>query len=114
MQGLMQDWPLLVHKILDHAARYPRRARDGHPHGRRPDRPHHLRRDAFARAPAWPRRWTRRGIRLGDRVGTLAWNTARHFETWYGIMGTGAVCHTINPRLFPEQIAYIINHAEDA
>jgi fatty-acyl-CoA synthase len=56
---------------------------------------------------------TRRGIRVGDRIGTLAWNTGRHLEAWYGIMGIGAICHTINPRLFPEQIAYIVNHAED-
>jgi fatty-acyl-CoA synthase len=53
------------------------------------------------------------GIKPGDRVATLAWNTARHIETWYGIMGIGAVCHTLNPRLFPEQLGYIINHAED-
>ncbi len=53
------------------------------------------------------------GIKPGDRVATLAWNTGNHIETWYGIMGVGAVCHTLNPRLFPEQLAYIINHAED-
>ena len=50
---------------------------------------------------------------LGDRVATLAWNTWRHLEAWYGIMGIGAVNHTVNPRLFPDQIAWIINHAED-
>ncbi|HEV2651901.1 MAG TPA: long-chain-fatty-acid--CoA ligase [Rhizomicrobium sp.] len=53
------------------------------------------------------------GIRLGDRVATLGWNSARHLEAWYGIAGIGAVCHTLNPRLFPEQIVYIINHAQD-
>jgi fatty-acyl-CoA synthase len=53
------------------------------------------------------------GIKPGDRVGTLAWNTGRHMEAWYGIMGIGAVCHTLNPRLFPEQIAWIANHAGD-
>ncbi|RZJ40066.1 MAG: long-chain-fatty-acid--CoA ligase, partial [Brevundimonas sp.] len=53
------------------------------------------------------------GVQPGDRVATLAWNTARHIEAWYGIMGIGAVCHTLNPRLFPEQLIYIINHAED-
>jgi fatty-acyl-CoA synthase len=52
-------------------------------------------------------------IGAGDRVGTLAWNTHRHFELYYGVAGIGAVCHTINPRLFPEQLVYIINHAED-
>ncbi|GAC1604048.1 MAG: 3-(methylthio)propionyl-CoA ligase [Hymenobacter sp.] len=53
------------------------------------------------------------GIENGDRVGTLAWNTHRHFELYYAVAGIGAVCHTINPRLFPEQLVYIINHAED-
>lgn len=53
------------------------------------------------------------GIKSGDRVGTLAWNTGRHMEAWYGIMGIGAVCHTLNPRLFPEQIAWIADHAGD-
>ena len=112
MLGSMQDWPLVIHNILDHAARF---------HGEREmvtrtvEGP--LARTTYSELHSRARRvakaLTRRGIRLGDRVGTLAWNTARHFETWYGIMGTGAVCHTINPRLFPEQISYIINHAED-
>ncbi len=53
------------------------------------------------------------GITDGDRVATIAWNTHRHFELYYGVAGIGAVCHTINPRLFPEQLVYIINHAED-
>ena len=53
------------------------------------------------------------GIRLGDRVATLAWNTWRHLEAWYGIVGIGAIYHTVNPRLFPEQIAWIVNQAED-
>src|SRR6266699_3090476 len=53
------------------------------------------------------------GIAPGDRVGTLAWNNYRHFELYYGVSGIGAVCHTINPRLFDEQIVYIINHAQD-
>ena len=55
----------------------------------------------------------RMGINQGDRVGTLAWNSHRHIEIWYGVSGFGAVAHTINPRLFPEQLIYIINHAED-
>ena len=53
------------------------------------------------------------GIKLGDRVATLAWNTWRHLEAWYGILGIGAIYHTVNPRLFPEQIVWIVNHAED-
>jgi fatty-acyl-CoA synthase len=51
------------------------------------------------------------GVALGDRIGTLAWNTYRHLEVWYGVAGQGAICHTINPRLFPDQIEYIVNHA---
>lgn len=56
---------------------------------------------------------TRLGIGEGDRVATLAWNGHRHFELYYGISGIGAVCHTINPRLPPEQMRYILNHAQD-
>lgn len=53
------------------------------------------------------------GLKQGDRVATLAWNDYRHLEAYYGIGGAGYVCHTINPRLFPEQLVFIINHAED-
>ncbi|MDQ8036230.1 MAG: AMP-binding protein, partial [Pedobacter sp.] len=53
------------------------------------------------------------GVKPGDRIATLAWNTYRHLELYFGVSGTGAVLHTINPRLFPEQIAWIANHAED-
>jgi len=53
------------------------------------------------------------GAEFGDRIGTLAWNDFRHMELYYGVSGSGMVCHTINPKLFPEQVAYIINHAED-
>ena len=53
------------------------------------------------------------GIKPGDRVATLAWNGYRHFELYYAVAGLGAVCHTINPRLFPDQISWIVNHAED-
>jgi fatty-acyl-CoA synthase len=55
----------------------------------------------------------REGIKLGDRVATMAWNSDRHVEAWFGIMGLGAICHTLNPRLFAEQLDYIVNHAED-
>jgi acyl-CoA synthetase (AMP-forming)/AMP-acid ligase II len=112
MQGLMQDWPLLIHRILDHAAIQ---------HARRPvlsrsvEGPMHattyaeLRRRALRLA----KRLDRDGIRRGDRVATLAWNTWRHLESWYGIAGIGAVYHTVNPRLFEDQIVYIVNHAGD-
>src|SRR5215510_657099 len=112
MHGLMQDWPLLCHRIIDHAAIY---------HAERPivtrsvEGAMHTTNYAEVRARALKvaQRLDRDGVKLGDRVATLAWNTWRHIEAWYGIMGIGAVYHTVNPRLFPEQIAWIINHAED-
>jgi fatty-acyl-CoA synthase len=112
MLGLMQDWPLLCHRIIDHAALN---------HGERPvisrsvEGPLHTTNYAGIRARALrvAQRLDRDGIQNGDRVATLAWNTWRHLEAWYGIMGIGAVYHTINPRLYPEQIAWIVNHAED-
>ena len=55
----------------------------------------------------------RLGVDRGDRIATIAWNNYRHFELYFAISGMGAVCHTINPRLFHEQIVYVINHAED-
>src|SRR6202008_1325485 len=69
--------------------------------------------DIRTRALKVAQRLERDGIVLGDRVATLAWNTSRHLEAWYGILGIGAVYHTVNPRLFPDQIAWIVNHAED-
>jgi fatty-acyl-CoA synthase len=112
MLGLMQDWPLLCHRIIDHAATN---------HAARPvisrsiEGPIHHTNYAEIRARALrvAQRLERDGIRLGDRVATLAWNTWRHLESWYGILGIGAVYHTINPRLFVEQIVWIVNHAED-
>jgi fatty-acyl-CoA synthase len=112
MLGLMQDWPLLCHKIIEHAAKY---------HGSREivtrsvEGPIHRTnyRQIHDRALKVSQMLQRDGIKLGDRVATIAWNTWRHLECWYGIMGIGAVCHTVNPRLFPEQIAWIVNHAQD-
>jgi fatty-acyl-CoA synthase len=112
MFGRMQDWPLLMHKIIDFAAiQFPRqevvsRTIEGPMH-----RTNY--RELRERALKVAKRLERDGIRLGDRVATLAWNGYRHLENWYGIVGVGAVYHTVNPRLFPEQIAWIINHAED-
>jgi fatty-acyl-CoA synthase len=112
MLGLMQDWPLLIHRIIDHAAKF---------HGERKvitrsvEGPivetNYL--QVRARALKVAQRLAKDGIKLGDRVATLAWNTARHLEAWYGIVGIGAIYHTVNPRLFPEQIVWIVNHAED-
>jgi len=112
MLGLMQDWPLLCHRVIDHAAlNHAARA----VHTRTVEGP--IASTTYAavreRALKIAKRLERDGIKLGDRVGTLAWNTSRHLEAWYGIMGIGAIYHTINPRLFPDQIAWIINHAED-
>jgi 3-(methylthio)propionyl---CoA ligase len=112
MQGLMQDWPLTVPTILDHAARE---------HGEQeivtrgvegPIR-RSTYRDLHSRARRVAKGLTALGVRAGSRVATMAWNTDRHMEAWYGIMGMGAVCHTLNPRLFADQLVYIVNHAED-
>jgi len=112
MLGLMQDWPLLCQRIIDHAAVH---------HGERQvitrsiEGPIHRTNYAEIRARALRvgQRLERDGIKFGDRVATLAWNTWRHLESWYGILGIGAIYHTVNPRLFAEQIVWIVNHAED-
>ncbi|MEJ2814937.1 long-chain-fatty-acid--CoA ligase, partial [Caulobacter sp. CCG-8] len=112
MQGLMQHGALTVDKIIDHAALW---------HGGREVVTRSVEgpivRTTYGaihdRAKRVSNALLGLGIKPGDRVGTLAWNTARHMEAWYGIMGVGAVCHTLNPRLFPEQIAWIANHAGD-
>ncbi len=112
MQGLMQDWPLLCHRVIDHAkTQHPERevisrSIEGPIHRTNYGQIH-------ARSLKVAQALEKLGIKEGDRVGTLAWNTWRHLEAWYGIMGAGAVYHTLNPRLFPEQLVYIINHAED-
>ena len=112
MLGMMQAWPLTVDRILDHAAER---------HGRREvvtrslEGPIHRTTyaEVRARAKQVSNLLLEMGIRPGDRVATLAWNTWRHLEVWYGIMGIGAVCHTLNPRLHPDQICWIINDAGD-
>ncbi|KQZ12898.1 long-chain fatty acid--CoA ligase [Mesorhizobium sp. Root554] len=112
MLGLMQEWPLLCHKLIDHAALQ---------HGNREIVSRSIEgpivrttyAEVHARARKVSQRLEREGYGLGDRIATLAWNTARHLEAWYGIMGVGAIYHTLNPRLFPEQLVWIMNHAED-
>jgi fatty-acyl-CoA synthase len=69
--------------------------------------------DTLRRATQLASRLREFGVREGDRIGTLAWNTHRHLESWYAVSGSGAICHTINPRLFPEQLHFIVNHAQD-
>jgi len=108
----MQDWPLTVDRILDHAKAW---------HGDREIVSRSVEgpivRTTYAEVHSRAKRCSNAlkalGVQPGDRIATLAWNTARHLEAWYGIMGIGAVCHTLNPRLFSEQLIYIINHAED-
>ena len=113
MLGLMQDYPLLVHRVLDHAARWHGEAEivsrsvEGPIH-----RITYAEVDARARALASAVE-KRLGCKLGTIAATMAWNTWRHLEIWYGVMGLGGIVHTLNPRLFADQLAYIINHAGD-
>jgi fatty-acyl-CoA synthase len=112
MRGLMSERPLLISAIIKHAALY---HRDTEIVTRTVEGPLH--RYTYGEAERRSKRLARvllkLGVKPGDRVGTLAWNTFRHFELYYAISGIGAVCHTINPRLFDEQIVYIVNHAAD-
>ncbi|MDB5426905.1 MAG: long-chain fatty acid--CoA ligase [Phenylobacterium sp.] len=112
MRALMQDWSLTLDKIFDNAARW---------HGDREVVTRSVEgpvvRTTYAglhaRAKQVSHGLLEAGVRQGDRVATMAWNSSRHLEVWYGAIGVGAVLHTLNPRLFPEQIAYIVNHAGD-
>jgi fatty-acyl-CoA synthase len=112
MQGLMQDWPLLIHRVIDYAAtqhgyrEVVSRSVEGTIHRTTYKAIHQ-------RAKQVSQRLKKDGIGLGDRIATLAWNTWRHLEAWYGITGIGAIYHTINPRLFGDQIVWIANHAQD-
>ncbi len=112
MLGLMMDRPLLIAPIMAHAAAY---------HGEREivtrtvEGPIHryTYADAYRRIQQLANALGALGVQPGDRLATLAWNGFRHLELYYGISGIGAVCHTVNPRLFAEQLVYIFNHAED-
>ena len=112
MRALMQDKPLLISSLIDFAAQY---HSDAEIVSRTIEGPIHRYTyvEAQARSKQLANALQRLGVALGDRVATLAWNGYRHLETYYGVSGMGAVLHTINPRLFPEQISYIANHAED-
>jgi fatty-acyl-CoA synthase len=110
--GAMQDWPLRIMRLMDHA-----------------EREHATREIVAARADGTTVRtnWKqlahdarrmgqaleRLGVKPGDRIGTLAMNHDRHLVAWFGVVGAGAVLHTVNPRLFDDQLAYIVTHAED-
>jgi acyl-CoA synthetase (AMP-forming)/AMP-acid ligase II len=112
MLGLIQDRPLLISSLIEYS---------GQNHGdvevvsRSVEGPIHRTnyRELNQRAKKLAQALGRLGVNIGDRMGTIAWNGYRHMEVYFGVSGMGAVCHTINPRLFPEQIAYIVNHAED-
>jgi len=112
LMGQMMSQPLLISSILDYAAKH-------YPHteivSRRVEGDLHryTYRDCHQRAKKMANALTGLGVAMGDRVATLAWNGYRHMELYYAVSGSGAVLHTINPRLHPEQIAYICNHAED-
>ena len=112
MLGLMMAEPLRVAGVLEHAAKW---HADTEIVSRLPEGGIHryTYADAHRRSKQLAKALLHLGVANGDRVGTLAWNTHRHFELYYGVAGVGAVCHTVNPRLFPEQLVYIINHAED-
>jgi acyl-CoA synthetase (AMP-forming)/AMP-acid ligase II len=112
MQGLMMDMPLLVSNLLRHAARH---YADVEIVSRRVEGDIHryTYADCHARAARLADALVKHEVRVGDRVATLAWNGYRHMEVYYAVGGTGAVIHTINPRLHPEQIAWIVNHAND-
>ena len=112
MLGLMQSEPINLISILIHAGRW---------HGDREIVTNTVEggihrqtyADTLARATQLASSLRTFGIKDGDRVGTMGWNTYRHLEAWYAISGQGAICHTINPRLFADQIEYIVNHAEN-
>ena len=113
MQGLMQNVPLLISSLIKHADRH---------HGsveivsRRVEGDIHryTYRELHGRAKQLANALENLGVKQGDRVGTLAWNGYRHMELYYAVAGKGSIVHTINPRLVPDQIAWIANHAEDA
>lgn len=112
MLGQMMSAPLLISGVLEHAARYHPQAEivsrqdDGSLH-------RYTYADAARRTRQLANALAATGLQPGDRVATLAWNGFRHFELYYAVPGAGFVCHTINPRLFPDQIRFIIDHAQD-
>lgn len=113
MHGLMMDMPLAISALIRHADRHhgdteivSRRIEGDGVH-------RYTYREAHRRARRCAKALARLGLAMHERVGTLAWNGYRHFELYYAVAGSGAVIHTINPRLFEDQIVYIANHAED-
>jgi 3-(methylthio)propionyl---CoA ligase len=112
MHGLMMDTPLLITEIMRYAEK---NYGDTEIVSVTLDAPRHRTnwREVFRRARKLANALTAAGVKPGDRIGTLAWNDYRHLELYYAVSCMGAVLHTVNPRLFPEQLEFIINHAED-
>jgi len=112
LMGQMMQMPLMISSLIRHAARH---AGDVEIVSKRVEGDVHRYtwRDAEARSRKVAQALARLGLQPGERVGTLAWNGYRHLEIYYGVSGSQLVCHTINPRLFPEQIAWIANDAAD-
>jgi len=112
MQALMMNSQLMISSILRHADKnFP----ESEIVSVTADNPRHRHtyKDFANRSRQLANALVELGAQFGDRIGTLAWNDYRHLELYYAVSGTGMVCHTINPKLFPEQVNYIINHAED-
>jgi fatty-acyl-CoA synthase len=112
MLGLMMHWPLMISSLIRHADRC---HGDAEIVSRTVEGPIHryTYRDAHVRARRLANALARLGVVPGERVATLAWNGYRHFELYYGVSGMGAIIHTINPRLFHDQLTHIVNHAGD-
>ena len=112
MLGLMQNWGLTVDRILEHAntwhgdVQVASRSAEG-------SIVRTSYSEIYGRAKQVSSALRALGVGIGDRVATLAWNTPRHLECWYGIMGIGAVCHTLNPRFDADQLCYVVNDAQD-
>ena len=112
LNGRMMDMPLLISSIIDYAADVRSSSEivsqtvEGNIH-------RYTYADSHRRTSQLANALKKLGVNEGDRVATLAWNGYRHFELYYAVTGIGAVCHTINPRLFADQIIYVINHAKD-
>ena len=112
MQGLMMNYQLTMDRILEYANRmFPHKQistmlPNGSMH-------RYTYADMYKRVKRLSKALVKLGIEPGDRVGTFAWNHYQHMELYYAIPGAGAVCHTLNIRLFPEQLSYIVDHAED-
>ena len=112
MLGLMSKQNLLISSLIEHSSQY-------HPDTEivHRDANEKIARTTYKKTDLRIRKLAKSlldmGVKLGDKIGTIAWSNLRHLELYYAISGIGAICHTINPRLFKEQLIYIINDAEE-